>query len=50
VEELKQVADDVVALYVTDAFGSIGSFYSRFDQVSDEEVVEILKSAHVSLA
>lgn len=49
VKELKQVADEVIALYVTSHFGAIGSFYSRFDQVSDEEVIELLRSAHVSL-
>jgi predicted phosphoribosyltransferase len=46
VEELKGVADDVVALYVTPDFGAIGAFYYRFDQVSDEEVIELMKSQH----
>jgi predicted phosphoribosyltransferase len=46
VEELKQVADDVVALYVTPDFGAIGAFYYRFDQVSDEEVIQLMKSQH----
>jgi len=49
VEELKQVADEVVALYVTDYFGAIGAFYSHFDQVNDEEVIELMKSVPVSL-
>jgi predicted phosphoribosyltransferase len=44
VEELSTVADDVVALYVTPHFGAIGTFYYRFDQVSDEQVVELMKS------
>jgi predicted phosphoribosyltransferase len=46
VEELKQVADDVVALHVTPDFGAIGAFYYRFGQVSDEEVIELMKSPH----
>jgi predicted phosphoribosyltransferase len=46
VEELKEVADDVVALYVTPDFGAIGAFYYRFDQVSDEEMIELMKSQH----
>ena len=46
VEELKQVADDVVALYVTHHFGAIGGFYYRFGQISDEEVIELMKSQH----
>jgi predicted phosphoribosyltransferase len=40
------VADDVVALYVTPDFGAIGAFYYRFGQVSDEEVIELMKSTH----
>jgi putative phosphoribosyl transferase len=46
VEELRQVADDVVALYVRSDFGAIGSFYYHFTQVSDEEVIELMKSQH----
>jgi predicted phosphoribosyltransferase len=46
VEELTQVADDVVALYVTPDFGAIGAFYYRFGQVSDEEVIELMNSQH----
>jgi putative phosphoribosyl transferase len=48
VQELKRVADDVVVLYVTANFGAIGSFYSRFDQVSDEEVIALLHEVHVA--
>ena len=47
VQELKRVADDVVVLYETANFGAIGSFYSRFDQVSDEEVIGLLHEVHV---
>jgi putative phosphoribosyl transferase len=46
VQELRQVADEVVALYITPDFGAIGSFYFRFGQVSDEEVIELMKSTH----
>jgi predicted phosphoribosyltransferase len=49
VQELKRVADDVVVLYVTANFGAIGSFYSRFDQVSDEEVIELLHEVHAGV-
>jgi predicted phosphoribosyltransferase len=45
VERLKEVAEDVVALYVTSHFGAIGAFYYRFDQVSDEEVIELMHPA-----
>ncbi|MBI4657329.1 MAG: phosphoribosyl transferase [Verrucomicrobia bacterium] len=43
VQELKRIVDDVIALYVTDDFGAIGSFYLHFAQVSDEEVIDLLK-------
>lgn len=49
VEKLNEVADEVVALYVTPHFGAIGAFYARFDQVSDEEVIELLKSMHSAI-
>jgi len=47
VHELKGVADDVIVLFVTPNFGAIGSFYSRFDQVSDEGVIELLHEVQV---
>ncbi len=44
IKELTQVADEVVALYVpAGLFGAVGSYYQNFDQVSDEEVVAIMK-------
>jgi len=43
VRRLRLVADEVVVLYSTRDFGSIGSFYSNFNQVNDEEVIEALK-------
>jgi len=43
VERLREVADEVVALFVTRHFGAIGAFYSRFDQVTDEEVIELMR-------
>jgi predicted phosphoribosyltransferase len=47
VQELKKIVDDVVVLYITANFGAIGSFYSRFDQVSDNEVIGLLDAVHV---
>lgn len=44
-EKLHQEAHEVVALAVTSEFGAIGEFYEDFRQVSDEEVVQILKDA-----
>ena len=44
VRKLRLLADEVVALYTPEPFGAIGSFYLRFDQVSDAEVVELMRS------
>jgi predicted phosphoribosyltransferase len=41
---LRQEADDVVCLEDYEAFGAIGLYYSDFRQISDEEVVETLRS------
>ena len=41
--ELRHDADDVVCLEDHEFFGAIGLYYADFTQVSDEEVMEILK-------
>jgi putative phosphoribosyl transferase len=45
---LKREADAVVCLAAPRTFGSVGAFYRDFGQVSDEEVVALLKAASVS--
>lgn len=47
VQELKEVVDDVVVLHLPASLGAIGSFYLRFDQVTDEEVIELMKPAAI---
>jgi putative phosphoribosyl transferase len=43
---IRMEADDLVVLHIPEGFfGSIGSFYRRFDQVPDEEVVALMASA-----
>ncbi len=43
--ELSTLADEVVVLYVpVGFFGAIGSYYQNFDQVSDAEVIALIKS------
>jgi putative phosphoribosyl transferase len=37
------VADKVIILYTPDPFIAIGRFYEKFDQVSDDEVKQIMK-------
>ena len=45
---LKRDADAVTFLATPRRFGSVGSFYRDFGQVSDEEVAEMLKAASVA--
>ena len=45
VELVSRYADEVVCLYAPEDFDAVGRFYSRFDQVEDEEVVRILKES-----
>ena len=40
---LRQEADDVVCLSAPRRFGSVGSFYRDFEQVSDADVATLLK-------
>jgi predicted phosphoribosyltransferase len=49
VEMVQQEVDEVVALVVPSfGFASVGAYYDEFDQVSDEEVIEILKGFYES--
>ncbi|MFH0897671.1 MAG: phosphoribosyltransferase [Candidatus Bathyarchaeota archaeon] len=41
--ELRKEADKLVCLVVFEPFFAIGQFYENFDQVSDEEVIRLLK-------
>jgi len=43
-ELIKKEADEVVCLMVPEIFFAVGEFYEDFRQVSDEEVIEILRS------
>jgi putative phosphoribosyl transferase len=44
IKEVKALADFVFCLEVPLSFYAVGQFYSRFDQTSTEEVVNLLKS------
>ena len=46
VERLERVADEVVALATPEPYFGVGAWYSRFPQLTDEEVVEALAAAH----
>lgn len=47
VERLDRVADEVVALATPEPYFGVGAWYSKFPQLTDEEVVEALAAAHV---
>ncbi len=42
-KHLEKVADEVVCLMAPEDFYAVGQFFEEFRQVSDEEVIEILK-------
>jgi len=42
---LRQEADDLICLGAPRRFGSVGSFYDVFGQVSDADVAMLLKDA-----
>ena len=42
VKKLGKIADNIVILYMEEAFSAVGQFYRYFDQVSDETVNEIM--------
>lgn len=46
VNRLKTIVDDFVALSTPEHFWAIGEFYDDFPQVTDEEVVKILREAN----
>lgn len=43
IDELKQVADEVITLRTPQNFAAVGQFYSDFRQIEDNEVLAILK-------
>ena len=42
-ELMKQKVSSIVALEIPEEFAAVGQFYHKFHQVSDEEVMEIIK-------
>ncbi|MGE5712319.1 MAG: phosphoribosyltransferase [Betaproteobacteria bacterium] len=45
IEELRQEVDDVVCLAQPSFFGAIGYFYRDFHQLSDDEVIALMRQA-----
>lgn len=44
-DELKLLVDKLVAIEIPDSFGAVGQFYKYFPQISDSEVMQIIKKA-----
>lgn len=47
---LEQEADELITVLASDSLGSVGEFYSSFDQTSDEEVISLLKMYEKNMA
>ncbi len=45
-EKIRPYCDELVCLSAPPYFQAVGQFYSDFNQVSDEEVMEVLRQAH----
>ncbi len=44
-DELRAIADEFVCLYTPADFMAVGNYYRNFTQVTDEQVVEILRES-----
>lgn len=44
-KKIRAAVDELLVLYEPENFYAVGQFYDNFDQVSDEEVIDILKNA-----
>ncbi len=49
-EELAGAVDDIICLVTPRPFYSVGTHYSNFKQLTDEEVIELLRQADISPA
>lgn len=47
-EKFRDEVDEVIALTVPPAFNAVGEFYDEFDQVSDQEMFDLLRSSVAS--
>ena len=45
---LRDEVDDIICLYIPPSLGAIGAYYEDFNQVSDDEVIELLNAAEGS--
>ena len=45
IRKLEELSDEVICLSTPSYFGAVGEFYRNFEQVSDDEVMDLLKKA-----
>ncbi len=50
VARLKPLVDELIVLETPEPFFSVGSWYERFEQTTDEEVIELLRKAEEEYA
>lgn len=43
IEEFRSIVDEVICPYIPDEFYAVGAYYKNFEQVSEEQVFEIMK-------
>lgn len=46
IKQFEAIVDEVVCLLVPPMFQAVGQFYEEFEQVSDEEVIRLLREQH----
>lgn len=49
IEKLRNIVDDLIVLHSPSIFGAVGAFYQDFSQVTDDEVVEIMRKHRTNL-
>ena len=43
IEKIKRIVDEIICLEIPENFVGVGQFYENFEQVSDDEVIRLLK-------
>jgi putative phosphoribosyl transferase len=49
IEKLRDIVDELIVLHSPSIFGAVGAFYQNFSQVTDDEVVEIMRKYRANL-
>jgi len=47
--KLREIVDELIVLHSPSIFGAVGAFYQDFSQVTDDEVVEIMRKHRANL-